>query len=227
MQAHRTTRCSAAGHSEFTIQLRDKSPIPMVHQMLVSYFEDAVANGTKFKPGQTVLIGWAVLKLCERSDGTIGVMERELTPEVKWHESVDRALHDVWLQKEICASVGLDLAFPRQDEMALVSECAMEGACIMTRIAADELPQGFSGWMFACTEDHDHGERAQLPLLAVAAMQPGLVQLLALPHGTSVLVMFREKPNAPKGMLRIEPHVFRDGDEITPRENSYLAGLQA
>src|SRR5688572_10362182 len=156
MQAHRTTRCSAAGHRELTIQLVKQSAIPDVHQMLINYFEAAVARGTKFLPNQTVQIGWSILKLCERSDGTLGVQERELTPDVKWTESVDRAVADVWLQKEINASVGLidALTFPRQDDSALVAECAMESnQIVMTRLPDDDLPDGFSGWMFACAED--------------------------------------------------------------------------
>ncbi len=230
MQAHRTTKCTAAGHREFTLQLHRQSPIPDLHQMLVNYFEAAVTRGTKFLPGQTVQIGWSLLRLCDRDDGTLGVQERELSPDVQWSESVDRALADVWLQKEIAASVGLleSLAFPRQDDQALVTECALSGTdLVLTRLDAADVPPDFSGWMLACFSEHDHGEHQQVPLLAVAAMQPGLVQLLALPHGTSVLVMYREKANAPAGSLRIEPHVFRGGKEILPQRGSYLAALQA
>jgi hypothetical protein len=228
MQQHRTTKCAAAGHREFTIQFAQKSPIPGAQDILLSYFEGAVGRGTKFLPGQTVQVGWSVLKLCERTDGTIGVQERELTPDVTWTESVDRAVSDVWLQKEVCASVGQELTFPRQDEDALVAECAMESdAIVMTRIAGEDMPEGFSGWMLSCAHEHDHGERRQLPLLAIAAMNPSLVQMLALPHDTIVLALWKEKANAPAGMLRIEPHVFRDGKEIVPRDGSYLAALQA
>jgi hypothetical protein len=230
VQAHRTTKCTAAGHREVTIQVTKPPPITDLHQMLINYFEASVARGTKFLAGQTVQIGWSLLKLCERADGTLGVMERELTPDVMWVEQVDRALVDVWLQKEIAASVGLldGLAFPRQDDSALVAECAMKKTqLVLTRLPDEDLPDEFSGWMLACAEDHDHGERKQLSLLGLAAMQPGLVQLLALPHGTSVLVLYLEKANAPEGMLRIEPHVFRDGEELVPARGTYLAALQA
>jgi hypothetical protein len=230
MPTHRTTRCGAAGHREFTIQLTRQLPVPDLHRMLVDYFEGAVTRGTKFLPGQTVQVGWSTLRLCERSDGTLGVEERELAPEPAWIESVDRALMDAWLQKEVASSVELldELRFPRQDEGVLVADCALEAdAVLLTRIPDDDLPEGFSGWALACAEDHDHGERSVVPLLAVAANQPGLVQFLALPHGTSVFVVYREKPDAPAGTTRIEPHVFRDGDELVPRPGSYLAALRA
>lgn len=229
MQAHRTTKCTAAGHRELTVQLAGKPPIAGLEAMLLDYFEAAVTRGTTFLPGQTIQMGWSILRVCARDDGTLGVQERELAPEVQWTEQVDRALVDMWLQREVGASVGLldQLAFPRQDDTALVARCGIDNdQIVMTRLGAEISTKGFSGWMFACSsEDHDHGERVQMPLLGVAAMRPGLVQLFALPYDTSVLVLYREKPDSPQGTLRIEPHVFRAGAEIVPEHGSYLALL--
>jgi hypothetical protein len=229
VQAHQTTKCTASGHREFTIQLANKPPIAGLENMLLNYFEATIARGTKFLPGQTIQMGWSLLRICDRSDGTLGVQERELAPDVEWVEQTDRALVDMWLQREIGDSVKLldQLAFPRQDDVALVAECGIESnQVVMTRLGADSAKDGFSGWMLACSDEHDHGERAQLPLLGVAAMKPGLVQLFALPFDTSVLVLYREKANTPAGTLRIEPHVFRGGQEIVPDAGSYLAMLQ-
>ncbi|HLL22586.1 MAG TPA: hypothetical protein VK427_10660 [Kofleriaceae bacterium] len=229
MQLHRTTSCTAAGHREVTLQLAKPSPLPDLHRILIDYFEAAVSRGMRFLPNQTIQLGWSVLRLCERDDGTLGVEERALAPEVTWIEAVDRALADVWTQREIARSVGLAdaLAFPYQDDRALVANCVLEATeLVMTRVSGDDLPAGFSGWMLACARDHDHGERAYVPLIAVATMQPALVQLLALPHDTSVLVVFRWKPSGPSGAMRIEPHIFRRGEEIIPAAGSYLAALQ-
>jgi len=230
MIAYKTTACSQHGHREVTIQLAKQSPIPDVHRMLINYFEGAVARGSKFLPGQTVQLGWSKLRMIDRSDGTLGVEERVPKPDEEWVEAVDRALQDTWFQKEVVASVGLldQMTFPRQDEDVIVTDCALDApALIAIRLANENLPQGFSGWSLTCAEDHDHGEKQVLPLLAIAAMLPGVVQLLALPHDTVVLIAFREKADAPEGMLRIEPHVFRAGDEVIPQPGSYLARLQA
>jgi hypothetical protein len=228
MQVYTTTSCHKFGHPEVTVQLAKPSPVPNLHRMLTSYFEGAVARGSKFLPGQIVRVGWASLRLCERADGTIGVEEREIAPEVAWTESVDRALMDTWCQKEIAASVGLDgkIAFPAQDEAIMVSPCAQTAKrLLLTRLDGD-LPDGFSGWSLACSEDHDHGEPRLVPLLALAATSPALVQLLALPPGTSVFVRFVDKKGAPAGSGRVEPHIVRDGKELPPKPGSYLAGLQ-
>ena len=229
MQTFRTTTCAAHGHPEVTLQVGRPLPIPNIERMLLGYFEGAVARGTKFLPGQTVRVGWATLRIVERDDGTLGVCERELSPEVEWVEQVDRALHDTWAQREIVASVGLldEMAFPAQDELVMISPCAEEAGepVVMVRTAVEDLPH-FSGWSLQCAEDHDHGEPAFVPLLAIAANNPGLVQLLALPARTLVFVSWEQKETAPEGQLRIEPHVFRGDDELVPQPGSYLAALQ-
>jgi len=229
MQTFRTTTCAAHGHREVTLQLTRALPIPNIERMLLGYFESAVARGTTFLPGQTVRVGWATLKLVERDDGTLGVCERELVPEVEWVEQVDRALYDTWVQREIVSSVGLlgEIAFPGQDELVMLSPCAEDAgeSVVLVRTAVEDVPQ-FSGWSLSCAEDHDHGEPAFVPLLAVAANHPGLVQLLALPPRTLVFVSWQEKDTAPRGALRIEPHVFRGDDELVPEPGSYLAALQ-
>lgn len=226
MTSYTTTKNSLAGHREVTIQLARAPIVPDVQQVLLGFFEAAVARGTRFAAGQTLQIGWSLLRLCDRPDGTLGVQERELSPDVTWTESVDRALADLWMQKAIGVSLGLhdDLVFPRQDDAALVADCAMDAdELVMTRLPVTELPEGFSGWMLACTQDHDHGERHMVPLLAIAATKPGLVQLLALPHEVAVLVLYKK---VDAGHARIEPHVFRGTDELVPAEGSYLAALQ-
>jgi hypothetical protein len=94
------------------------------------------------------------------------------------------------------------------------------------RVDDDEMPDEFSGWALSREVDHEHGENRVVPLLSIAATKPGLVQLLALPHGLSALVRYRPKADLPAGKLRIEPHVFRAGEELTPKTGSYLHSLQ-
>lgn len=229
MQQFVTTGCATHGHREFTIQLAEASPIPDVARVLIDYFEEGVAAGTTFLPRQTVRLGWALLRLCERPDGTLGVEERGLTPKPTWTESVDRALADAWYQKEVCASLGLEgeLTFPLQDDDVMVADCAFDAEqLLMTRFPAEDLPDGVSGWSLCCAEEHDHGERSFVPLMAVAANQPGLVQFLALPHDLVVLIDHVEAADAPAGAKRIRPVVFRGEEELIPRAGSYLAALR-
>ncbi|MFZ5443384.1 MAG: immunity protein Imm33 domain-containing protein [Myxococcota bacterium] len=217
MVSFTTTGCGAHGHPDFTVQFAEKPLIPHGERLLLDYFESAVSSGTKFKAGQTVGVGSHVLRLTKRADGTLGVEEPIPSPNEEWVEAVDRTVREVTFQRWICDSVGLELSFPPPQTDVLVAACA-EGAenLVLTRLAADELGAGFSGWMLACAADHDHGERHQLPLLALSAMHPFCVQFLALPPEVVVLL-------TPPG----HGHVFFKGKQLEPRPRSYLSGLNA
>lgn len=219
MQSFVTTGCGRHGHREMRIQLAEPSPIPNVQRFLLDYFEGSVASGNKFLPGQVIKFGWTLLRVCDRADGTLGIQQRERSPQMPWVELVDHALADIWLQKEVCASVGLDLAFPSEDDHAFATACSEQATDVMFA----RLPDG---WALRCAQDHDHGDLQTVPLIAVAAIHPVLVQLFALPPGTSVWVPFVAKRDAPEGALRVEPHVFRNGHELEPKPGSYLAALQ-
>jgi hypothetical protein len=212
----RTTACAQHRHPEFTLQLA-RTVVPGVERMLLSYLESAVARGTRFKPGQIIQLGWGTLRVLARRDGTLGLEERA-DPE-RWMETVDRTLHQTWYQKEVADSLGLAerLAFPRQDQAVMMAECTLGASSwLLTRLPSDDTR--FSGWSIACTDEHDHGERAFPPLLALTADMPFLAQFLALPTGTAVLVMGR-------GPGRVRAHAFLDGEELTPAPGSYLAAL--
>lgn len=214
MTSLRTTGCTEHGHRELTLQLVDK-PVPGSETWLVSYLERAVASGSKFLPGQTVQLGWSTLRVIERDDGTLGLEER--VDLETWRESVTLALWHTWTQKEVAASFGLveGLVFPQQDQDAMVARCALESeALLLTRIDVDDA--SFSGWGVTCAQDHEHSERAFVPLLEVTAQLPFVAQFVALPPGTSVLVI---------GPGRIRAHAFRDGEPLAIVPGSYIAAL--
>jgi len=210
----RTAHCTEHGHKELTLQLVDK-PVPGSETWLVAYLERAVASGSKFLPGQTIQLGWSTLRVIERGDGTLGLEER--VDLETWRESVTLALWHTWTQKEVAASFGLvdELQFPQQEQDAMVARCALEtDTLLLTRISVDE--PSFSGWGVTCAQDHEHGERGFVPLLEVTARLPFLAQFVALPAGTSVLVI---------GPGRIRAHAFRDGAPLAIEPGSYVAAL--
>jgi hypothetical protein len=211
MQAFRTNGCAKHGHRELTLQFGDKPLIPNGERLLLSYFESAVAQGTQFKPGQTIAIGGQVLRLKDRSDGTLGIEELVPAPREEWIEQVDRTVSEVMIQRYTCDSVKLALAYPQPRASCLVAECAQEAdTFLMTRVDIEGMPDHASGWMLSCTEQHEHGERMGLPLLALSALKPEAVKFLALPADTVVLVM-------PTGAT-----VFHAGQQLTPLAGSYL-----
>lgn len=221
MTEFRTTRCAAFQHSEFTLRFLSEVPVPGLEKMLLGYFENAVAEGSRFKPGQSVQVGWATLRLTQREDGTLGVLEPDLKTELKWIESVDQSLLETWRQKEVLDSLGvLERAdFPRQALQAVVCSRTFEAPAFMMGRTAPSTPSD-SGWFVGCMdESHDHQLAEALsvvPLIEIAVKVPPLTQFFALPQGTDVVV---------SGPGRIRARVFVEGEEVKPREGSYLDAL--
>ena len=209
-----TRTCGQHAHPEFTVQFAGK-PIPGGERLLLSYFEAEVARGARFGPGHTIGLGGHTLRLVDRRDGTLGVEEPIPSPKPKWIEAVDRTVREVMFQRWICDSVGQLPSFPPRGSDCLASACS-EGsdAIVLTRVEPPAgLPQA-SGWMISCPEDHDHGERTPLPLLALSALRPFAVQFLALPTESAVLLL-------PPGRA----HVFFRGKGVIPAAGSYLESL--
>lgn len=222
METFITNRCGAAEHPEITIQFAERRLVP-IERLLLGYFESSVAAGKRFRPGETVQVGWATLRLCMRPDGTLGVQE---LVGGEWREQCDRSLMQVWLQKEIVASVGLvdRTAFPRQHDHAVACDRVLTSSSfLMSRGAPQD--EDDSGWFLGCYDEehaHDHRHPSGLfagPLYNVVQRLPFLAQFLALPAGTSVLVM-----GSASG---IHARIFFEGTELVPHTGSYLAALNA
>ena len=217
----RTTGCSAFEHSEFTLTFRREVPVPDLEKMLVGYFESAVAGGTRFKPGQTVQLGWATLRLTQRDDGTLGVLEPDLKHELKWIESVDQSLLETWRQKEVLDSLGLleRADYPRQALQAVVCSRTWDAPTLMMGRTEPSAPTD-SGWFVGCMDDgHDHQSPDALtvvPLIEIAVKVPPLTQFFALPTGSDVVV---------SGPGRVRARFFLDAEELKPRAGSYLDAL--
>jgi hypothetical protein len=217
----RTTTCAGHDHSEFTLRFLRDVPVPGLEKMLLGYLENAVATGTRFKPGQTVQLGWATLRLTQRDDGTLGVLEPDLKTELKWIESVDQSLLETWRHKEVLDSLGLleRANYPRQALQAIVCSRAFEAPAFMMGRTAASAPTD-SGWFVGCMDDaHDHQSPDALtvvPLIEIAVKVPPLTQFFALPEGSDVVVT---------GPGRLRARVFLEGEEIKPREGSYLDAL--
>jgi hypothetical protein len=216
MLTYKTSTCGHHGHPEFTVQF-DQPCVPGGEQLLLSWFEDAVAEGTRFAAGNTLGMGGHSLRLVARPDGTLGVEEPVPSPEPRWVERIDRTVREVITQRYICDSVGLALTCPPPGSHCLVTDCSEHAqTLVLNRVVAPPDLPGFSGWLVSCAEEHDHSERSQLPLLALSALRPFSVQFLALPPESTVLLV-------PPG----HGHVFFEGEELTPKAGSYLEGLNA
>ncbi|MFI2282819.1 hypothetical protein [Nocardia beijingensis] len=216
-ESFRTTSCASHGHPEFTV-LCTEPRLPGMENWLLSYLESTVAAGTRYQPGETIRVGWNLVRVRGRADGTLGLAER--TDVQTWAEQVDRTLRDVWYQREVAAGVGLAdrLDFPGEDQQAIVSSCGLESPVLVLARTATDDPE-FSGWSVECFEDHAHRASYYTPLLELGTAMPFVVQFFALPAATTVLI---ESPEiTPTGTIR--PHIVdAEGVEMYPIPGSYL-----
>jgi hypothetical protein len=211
MTTHVTTGCSQHQHPEVTLTFLEEPLVPHGERLLLGYFEGAVARGTRFEAGQTVLVGSHLLRLRRRDDGTLGVEEQVPAPHEAWVEGVDRTVRELAFQRWVNESLELDLDFPPPRSSLLVSRCSEHASAVtLSRVDAGDAARSWSGWMLSCAEQHEHGERFALPLLALSALRPTVVPFLALPKGTVVL-------STPGPVT-----VFVDGAERAPKQGSYL-----
>jgi hypothetical protein len=173
----RTSQCARYGHPEFTLSFSQQRPVPGLERLLLGYFENGVARGAKFLPGQVVQLGWAALRLIERQDGTLGVQEIDPRNESGWVESVDRSLMETWFQKEVVASLAIEEpAFPGQLQNAIVCKQLLQGGPEYLLSRSEPRDADDSGWFLGCFEQtHDHNSVDNLAiaqLISVAAHLP-------------------------------------------------------
>lgn len=178
----RTKRCAAHGHPEIAFTATDGLGAA---DQIVEWLEEQVALGRQFLVGQTVQIGWTILKLAQGADGLelTGPDFRGLP--VHWGPGLDATLRHVQLHRLVCARLGTEPEFPSMLELAVVSPtfCAAKGGFQMSRDAV-ESPD--SGWV-AAEPCYASPEAQRMSLYELAIARPDITPFVALPPGSAVL----------------------------------------
>jgi len=186
-----TRSCGRHGHAEFVVDVGD---VPQIDATwLIGYLEDAVAEGARFVPGETLQIGWMITRVETASAGRLTLYEPDLRSlPVRFVPGAAGALRHLRAQRDVAESVGLAdaLRFPSIADTAIVCTQYDHGHnWVMSRV--DPEP-GDSGWFVGCTVDsHDHEDPAALnrrSLYEVAVHVPEIVEYLARPPSSEVIV---------------------------------------
>ena len=211
-----TTRCAAQGHPEFVLECQDD--IAFMLPFLLQFLEDRVAAGTVFRPGQSLQMGWSTLEIETREDGALTLSELDLS-EIPGRRarSVSLTLMALYRQKAVVDSFDPPLppAFPSMTQEAVCCDgYADADALMLTRVAGDGRD---SGWFFGCVKDgHDHQDAGRLvkaPLVELAAARPAVIEYLAMPPGSVVMLDAQENLAA----------AFAEGGRpLRPSPGSYL-----
>jgi len=178
--------------------------------------ESEVASGRRFLPEQTVQVGWSVLEVRQRTDGTLALFEPDFrSMPVRFVDGVSSTLLHLVLQKSAAESLGLvdEIALPSLRDSAIIcTEFGSTEGFIMSRVTPKPTD---SGWFFGCENvAHDHqspdGLRRVSLYEAVTRHDERTVPFLALPPDTFV------------GFGGAVPYFSRGETELAIRPGSYL-----
>jgi hypothetical protein len=211
-----TQKCRERDHLEISVQCEDASALSPSLRWFLGWLESEVAGGRRFLHEQTVQVGWSVLEVRQRSDGTLALFEPDFqSVPVRFVDSVSNTLLHLFLQKSVAESLGLseELALPSLRDSAIVcTEFGSTEGFVMGRVPAKAAD---SGWFFGCDRAaHDHQSPDCLRRVslyeAVACHDDRTIPFLALPPDTFV------------GFGGAVPYFSRGETELAIRPGSYL-----
>ncbi len=211
-----TQKCRQHGHLEISVECEDASALSRSLRWFLDWIESEVAGGRRFLPEQTIQVGWSILEIRQRTDGTLGLFEPDFhSMPVRFVDSVSSTLLHLFVQKSVAESLRLEeeLALPSLREGAIV--CAEFGSTegfIMSRMAPNA---GYSGWFFGCdSPEHDH----QSP----DALRHVSLYEAVTRHGNRTIPFLALPPDTFVGFGGPVPYFSRGETELVIRPGSYL-----
>jgi hypothetical protein len=158
---------------------------------LTQTLERWVQGGRRFAVGETIQLGWTLLKLHDGEGDTLELLELAPGPApISWGISVTTALADLRLHKDVCESYFGDgfISFPFiADECVVCTNVEMTDEILMDRVKSAGSD---SGWFIGCRDDgHDHQNPSSLVRISLheaVRRCPGARMFVALPPETLV-----------------------------------------
>lgn len=215
------TSCRTEGHPEFRLQV-DETAVPEPDiRFFVEALEGWVQQGDRFVNGETVQLGWSVMRVRPNADGTLSLLEPDFVSlPIAWVDSVTVTLQHLRLHKDVCESFfdpdALECPSLR-DSCIVCTQLSSAPQLVMERFA-DPDP-GDSGWFIGCRDGaHDHNDAAALGRMslyeAVLANRAAL-PFLGLPEG--VLLETSDGQSLPR--------VLYEESVLSPKPGSYVEAL--
>ncbi|MBC8733040.1 hypothetical protein [Paraburkholderia sp. UCT2] len=172
------------GHPDIVVSL--PSGPAFGAEPVLSYFEDAVRQGTVFKAGKTVQMGWMMLMLKSTETGELDVWEPRFSEvPIVWERGASKTYRQLIVQKSVAELLGVEPSFPSLRQSGVISPDFIEAKNFqMFR----DPPKGTgSGWLFT-TEENTSGDGRLASLFEIASKRPEVIQFLALPASSSAIL---------------------------------------
>lgn len=177
-----TRRCHEHGHREFALRFDSRRTASADVEALAQSLEHAVANGSRFAPGDVVHVGWVPLRVVAAPSKMLSLVEPDFCgAPLRYVSGVDASLGHLRAQDDFANRVGLGEGITRPaltDHVRVCSHLTSRGLV---------LDRGPRGWIVACGEpaENDHALN-DATLYDLVCRFPHLVDFLALPVGTTV-----------------------------------------
>jgi hypothetical protein len=204
-----TSGCKRYNHPEFQIRVSNSAVPAEDIALLLRFFEQRVAQGEKFRSGESLQVGWMLLRVLEP--------DMKAVP-VKFVDSVDSTLMHLRNQQDIVRSLHppVEPDFPSLRQSAVVHVNYKKASRILlTRNGAVDGVD--SGWWLSDLGDQagsqDPTRFIKTSLYQLGVDRPDLVKFFAVPTGLQVVV-----DGALIGVLGA-------GGEVQQIEGSYLSEL--
>lgn len=183
MNVYRTTFEATYQHPNFVLSL--SAELDVGAEWLFGYFESEVRRGIKFQAGQTVQIGWMLVKLVADQSGDLEIWEprSDIMP-IDWIRGATSAFRHFTLQREACSQIGVEPEFPSLLQSGVVSALFFTDSGEFT-MSRDDPMGSDSGWAFARVHERDLGGRHH-SLFEVGMFDRMIIPFLALPSGVLV-----------------------------------------
>ncbi len=151
--------------------------------------ERQLQSGIEFRDGETIQIGWGLLRIREPTSGTLELDEPDFESiPIKWIPSVDHSLVHLRQQKDVVESIdpSVEPMFPSIRHAASICNHVFDRREI---VIERTMPHGsFSGWTIKCADAEHQVGTSDLrleSLFSLAIRLPPIVPFLALPPGFS------------------------------------------
>ena len=191
---HTTSDCKRYNHPEFQIRVSSSAVPAEDISLLLRFFEQRVAQGEKFRSGDSLQVGWMFTMLEAAPGGFLRVLEPDMKAvPVKFVDSIDATLMHLRNQQDVVRSLSPSVApdFPslRQSAVVLVN-CKEASRILLTRSAA--VDETDSGWWLSDLDDeagsHDPARFVKTSLYQLGIDRPDLVKFFAVPAELQVVV---------------------------------------
>jgi hypothetical protein len=101
-----TSQCHRYGQAEFRFKVDRSRVLPVDIDWFRQTLEGWVAGGERFRDGETVQLGWGLLKVKANGDGTHSLLEPDFgTLPIEWIDVVTDSLVNLRKQKDVCEAI--------------------------------------------------------------------------------------------------------------------------